>query len=51
MEDNHKNPSKYDLEMRRLYTWLKHARKQLNAGGKESRLSMFKNLLALSEHY
>lgn len=49
---NHRNLSIYDLEERRLYTWCKHCRKQMNAGElKEPRLSMFKELLALSEQY
>ena len=32
IETNHRNLSKYDLEERRLYTWMKHNRKQMNAG-------------------
>ena len=50
IEKNRRNLSKYDLEERRLYTWMKHNRKQMNAGElKESRLSMFKELLLLVE--
>lgn len=50
IQTNHGNLSKYDLEERRLYTWLKHSRKQMNAGElKGSRLNMFKELLELSE--
>ena len=30
-----RNLSKYNLEERRLYTWLKHQRKVMNAGGDE----------------
>lgn len=49
---NRRNLSKYDLEERRLYTWLKHNRKQMNAEElKEPRLGMFKELLSLSEKY
>lgn len=52
LKTNHRNFSKYDLEERRLFTWLKHTRKQMNAGDlKEPRLGMFKELLALSEQY
>ncbi len=33
IENNKRNPSKYDAEERgEYYTWLKHHRKQLNAG-------------------
>jgi len=50
IETNHRNLSKYDLEERRLYTWLKHNRKILNADGMaEPRLSLFRELLELSE--
>ena len=52
IETNHRNLSKYDLEERRLYTWMKHNRKLMNAGElKEPRLSLFKELLALCEQY
>lgn len=52
IETNHHNLSKYDLEERRLYTWFKHSRKQMNAGElKEPRLGKFKELLALSEKF
>ena len=30
--ENGRNLSKYNLEERRLYTWLKHQRKVMNAG-------------------
>ena len=49
---NHRNPSKYVDEERNLVNFCKHCRKQMNAGDlKESRLSIFKELLALSEQY
>jgi hypothetical protein len=52
IETNHRNLSKYDLEERRLYTWMKHNRKQMNAGElKPKRVAAFKELLALSEQY
>ena len=50
IETNRRNLSKYDLEERRLYTWLKNNRKQMNADGlEEPRLSLFRELLELSE--
>ena len=50
IETNRRNLSKYDLEERRLYTFLKHNRKILNADGmSEPRLSLFRELMALSE--
>ena len=52
LKSNRRNLSKYDLEERRLYTWLKHNRKEMNAGMlKEPRLRMFRELLVLSEQY
>ena len=49
---NKRNLSKYDLTERRLFTWLKHTRKQMNQGLlKEPRLSQFKELLTLCEQY
>ena len=52
LKTNNRNLSKYNLEERRLYTWLKHNRKQMNADAlKEPRLSLFKELLALSERF
>ena len=52
IENNHRNLSKYDLEERRLYTWMKHNRKILNADGmSEPRLSLFRELMELSERY
>ena len=32
VKTNHRNLSKYELSERRLYTWMKHNRKQMNAG-------------------
>lgn len=53
VENNKRNPSKYDAEERgEYYTWLKHNRKQLNAGTmKPERVEKFKVLLALCEEY
>ena len=50
--ENGRNLSKYILEERRLYTWLKHQRKVMNAGEmKEERITPFKELLEISERY
>ncbi len=55
--ENGRNLSKYNLEERRLYTWLKHQRKVMNAEEmkaeemKEERITPFKKLLELSEWY
>ena len=52
IESNHRNLSKYDLTERRLYTWLKHNRKEMNAGKmKAERVEKFRKLLEMSELY
>ena len=52
IESNHRNPSKYADEERRMLHFMKRGRKMINAGElKEPRLGMFKELLALSEQY
>lgn len=52
IKENGRNLSKYNLEERRLYTWVKHQRKVMNAGElKEPRLVKFKELMRLSEQY
>ena len=49
---NHRNPSKYYQEDRQLYTWMKHQRKVMNAGGlKPERVVLFEKLLALCDKY
>ena len=48
IEINKRNPSKYDAEERGdYYTWLKHNRKQLNAGT----LKPERKLLEMTEQY
>ena len=51
IETNHRNPSKHDPEERGQYlNWIKHNRKQLNAGLlKTERIEPFNQLLALIE--
>ena len=53
IETNKRNPSKYDAEERGdYYTWLKHNRKQMNAGKmKAERMEKFRKLLELMEQY
>lgn len=52
IETNHRNPSKYVSEEKLMIHFLKRGRKLMNAGElKEPRLTMFKELLALSEKY
>lgn len=52
LNENRRNISKYSLEERRLYTWLKHNRKLMNAGGlKPEREEKFRELLEMTEQY
>ena len=52
IENNKRNPSKYVGSERVHLNWEKQQRKLMNAGElKEPRLSMFKELLTLSEQY
>lgn len=52
IETNKRNPSKYTSGEKLMAHFLKRGRKLMNAGElKEPRLTMFKELLALSEQY
>ena len=52
VKTNRRNLSKYEMTERRLYTWMKHNRKQMNAGVlKLERAAAFKELLAVCEGY
>lgn len=52
IEVNHRNPSKYAEGEKLMVHFLKRGRKLMNAGTlQEPRLSLFKELLALSEQY
>lgn len=52
VEENHRNQSKYAPEERNMVNFLKHTRKQLNAGLlKEERIEEFKKLQELMELY
>lgn len=52
IKKNGRNLSKYNLDERRLYTWVKHQRKVMNAGEmKMERIERLEKLLALCEQY
>ena len=52
MAENHRRPSKYVPEEKLMVHFLKRGRKLMNGGElKEPRLSLFKELLVLSEQY
>lgn len=52
IETNHRNPSKYNPEEKLMVHFLKRGRKLINANElRESRLSLFKDLMELSEEY
>lgn len=52
IEANHRNPSKYAPDEKLMVHFLKRGRKLMNAGElKEPRLTMFKELMVLSEKY
>ena len=52
IEENHRNPSKHRIEEHDMLNWVKANRKRMNAGKlKEPRLTLFKELLVLSEKY
>lgn len=51
IEENHRNPSRYDDNERGMYcNWIKHNKKLLNSGEmRQERISRFNVLLALIE--
>lgn len=52
LKENHRNPSKYDLNVRRIYTWINHQRKVMNSGRmKPDRVEMFEKLQDLAEKF
>lgn len=52
METNHRNPSKYYMEERNMYNFVKHTRKQMNQGLlKPERVEQFRILQELAEKY
>ena len=49
---NKRRPSKYNLEERNAWNWLRHTQKQFGAGEMmPERVEMFKKLLTLCEEY
>lgn len=52
MAENHRRPSKYNMEERNLWNWLRHTQKQINSGElKPGRVEMFEKVLDLCERY
>jgi hypothetical protein len=50
IEENKRRPSKYALEERNQWNWLRHTQKLYNTGElKADRVEAFKNLMALAE--
>lgn len=52
MNTNKRRPSKYNMEERNAWNWLRHTQKQMSAGElKPERAALFKKLLDLCERY
>ena len=52
MAENHRRPSKYYLEERNNWNWLRHTQKQYNNGMlKEERIVKFRDLLLIAEQF
>ena len=52
MEANKRRPSKYYLEERNNWNWMRHQQKLMGKGEmKEERIEMFEELVALMEQY
>lgn len=52
MAENHRRPSKYNMEERNMWNWLRHTQKQMNSGLlKPERIELFKKLVELGEKY
>lgn len=50
MAENNRRPSKYNMEERNMWIWLRHTQKQMNSGElKPERVEMFKALKELGE--
>ena len=50
--NNHRNPSRHNIEDHLLLNWIKHNRKLLKAGQlKEERVELFNQLMDLGEKY
>lgn len=52
IEDNKRRPSKYNLQERNAWNWLRHTQKQYGAGElKAEKVEMFKKLLEMAGQY
>ena len=52
MVENHRRPSKYYLEERNNWNWIRHQQKLMGKGEmKEERIGAFEELVALMEQY
>ena len=52
MAENHRRPSKYYLEERNNWNWMRHQQKLMGKGEmKEERVVLFEKLMALMEQY
>ena len=52
MAENHRRPSKYNLEERNDWNWIRHQQKQMNAGLlKPERVELFMKLVEVGEKY
>ena len=52
MVENHRRPSKYYLEERNNWNWIRHQQKLMGKGEmKEERIELFEELLSLDEKY
>ena len=52
MERNHRRPSKYNLDERNSWNWLRHNQKLYNNGAmRPERMEKFRELLEMTERY
>lgn len=52
IENNKRRPSRYNLEERNAWNWLRHTQKQYGAGElKPERVALFQKLLVLGDQY
>ena len=52
MEENHRRPSKYYMEERNNWNWMRHQQKLMGKGEmKEERIELFEELMALCGEY
>ena len=52
LAENHRRPSKYNLEERNDWNWIRHQQKQMNAGVlKSERVELFMKLVEMGEKY